>query len=404
MLQLAAPHTRLHSGAPWWLVRDGLPAESAPSRTRCDVAIVGAGITGALVADTLTAEGLDVMLIDRRLPGTGSTAVSTALLQYELDVELVDLIAMIGEADAVRAYRLSAATLSSIEALTNSFAGRCGFARRTSLYVASRRSHTRRLQAEAEVRSRAGLDVGFWSGPEVESRFGFRNHGALRTDVAAVVDPLQLTAALLERARGGGASVAPWTTALSVELDGTELLLRTDRGPVRADRVVLACGYEVPPCLEPSVMSLHCTYAMITDPVEHPGPLGAEYILWESARPYTYLRMVDDRVVIGGMDIAHVDDLTRDRLLPGRTRRLERELRRLKPGFDTPTAYSWAGTFGVTRDGLPIVGPLPGIERVYFALGYGGNGITFGALAAELLRDLCLDRENDDVRIFRPGR
>ena len=59
--------------------------------TRCDIAIVGGGITGALVAEHLTAMGRDVVLIDREREGFGSTAASTAMLQWEIDLRLSEL-------------------------------------------------------------------------------------------------------------------------------------------------------------------------------------------------------------------------------------------------------------------------------------------------------------------------
>ena len=68
----------LHSGAPFWLVRNGLERELAPldQHERCDVAIVGAGVTGTLVADALICAGLDVVVVDQHMPGMGSTAAS----------------------------------------------------------------------------------------------------------------------------------------------------------------------------------------------------------------------------------------------------------------------------------------------------------------------------------------
>ncbi|MEP7347671.1 MAG: FAD-dependent oxidoreductase [Gemmatimonadaceae bacterium] len=84
---------------------------------RCDVAIIGAGITGALVADALTERELPVIAIDRRHPGHGSTSASTALLQYEIDTHLVDLIETIGHDRAVDAYRANLDAVLTIERL-----------------------------------------------------------------------------------------------------------------------------------------------------------------------------------------------------------------------------------------------------------------------------------------------
>ena len=53
--------------------------------------VVGGGITGALIADELSAHGHEVAVIEQRDIGWGSTAASTALLQYEIDTHLLEL-------------------------------------------------------------------------------------------------------------------------------------------------------------------------------------------------------------------------------------------------------------------------------------------------------------------------
>jgi glycine/D-amino acid oxidase-like deaminating enzyme len=98
----------LRSGHPFWLLKNGLLSiyPSLRENITCDVAVIGAGITGALTAYYLAREGVDAVVIDRRAVATGSTAASTALLQHAADTELVDLVEMVGEAAAVRSYRL----------------------------------------------------------------------------------------------------------------------------------------------------------------------------------------------------------------------------------------------------------------------------------------------------------
>ncbi len=95
----------LHGGAPWWLIQHELTPSVAPlvGEHRCEVLVIGAGLTGALVADAMTSRGHDVIVVDRRDPGLGSTAASTALLQYEIDVELAEQVEQVGIPHAVRA-------------------------------------------------------------------------------------------------------------------------------------------------------------------------------------------------------------------------------------------------------------------------------------------------------------
>jgi glycine/D-amino acid oxidase-like deaminating enzyme len=79
---------------------------------------------------------------------------------------------------------------------------------------------------------------------------------------------------------------------------------------------------------------------------------------------------------------------------------LARRFRQLFPALKLEDAYSWAGTFARTEDGLPFIGQQPGVRNTWIALGYGGNGITFSLIAAEMIRDGILGRQNTDSNVF----
>ena len=136
----------LRSGTSFWqtLGLSPLDAEPLAGDITCDVAVLGGGITGALVAYRLAVEGVETVLLDKRPLGTGSTAASTGLLQYEIDTPLVDLIEMVGEERAVHAYRRGLAAIDEIEQLVGELGDRCGFERRESLYFASHFWHVGR--------------------------------------------------------------------------------------------------------------------------------------------------------------------------------------------------------------------------------------------------------------------
>jgi glycine/D-amino acid oxidase-like deaminating enzyme len=169
--------------------------------------------------------------------------------------------------------------------------------------------------------------------------------------------------------------------------------------------VIYAMGYEAPLILKPPLVSLHSTYALVTEPLPDFGRWAEEPLLWETARPYAYLRSTDDRrLLIGGMDLDFVDAARRDRRLPAQRRRLEEQLRRWIPSVEATTAYAWAGTFAQSEDGLPFIGEVPGMPGAFAALGYGGNGILFSVIAARLLTDLIDGTPNALSRLFRLDR
>ena len=59
----------------------------------------------------------------------------------------------------------------------------------------------------------------------------------------------------------------------------------------------------------------------------------------------------------------------------------------LAPALQLTPTFAWGGTFAETADGLPFFDSHPALgPRVLVAMAYGGNGITYAALGAELLR------------------
>lgn len=222
----------------------------------------------------------------------------------------------------------------------------------------------------------------------------------------AEVDAFRLTHLLLGQATEHGLRVYDRTAVTHVEPADDRVLLTTERGvTVTARRVVFATGYESQHYLKQDVGTLHSTYALISEPLE-PFPAWPERcLIWETARPYLYLRTTaDDRVIVGGEDTPFANDHRQDGLLKRKTKKLARRFLGLFPDADLEVAYAWAGTFGTTKDGLAYIGQTKEWPNAYFALGYGGNGITMSAVAAELITDHYLGRDNPDAALFRFDR
>jgi len=157
---------------------------------------------------------------------------------------------------------------------------------------------------------------------------------------------------------------------------------------IRSGHVVIATGYAAQKWLSTKVARNRSSYAYITDPIDRNvlGPW-SETMLWESARPYVYARTTADRrLIIGGEDDAIDLPHRRDRRLEYKTRRLYKRARTIWPLAELEPAFAWAGTFAETSDGLPFFGTHPQYgSRVLFAMAYGGNGIVYSTIGANLL-------------------
>ena len=145
------------------------------------------------------------------------------------------------------------------------------------------------------------------------------------------------------------------------------------------------------------------SYAVISDPLSEEA-LGflSDTLLWETARPYLYARSTSDhRLLIGGEDDAVDIPAKRDARVEKKARTLLKRLHDLFPALETTPAFSWAGTFAETEDGLPFFGPhAQWGPRVHFAMAYGGNGITYSQIGAGLLLDTIRGRRHPCARLF----
>ncbi len=380
----------LKSGYPFWAVKNGLmnAFPRLESDIVCDVLVLGGGITGALTARALADAGMDTVVIEQRDIGWGSTAASTALLQYEIDTPMIELCDLYGEADAALAYRACLDAIGMLQVVAGEVRD-VDFARMHSLYFASKPAHVRDLREEFELRMKYGLPVQWLDADTVRAGYGFDAPAAILSTVAARVDPYRLTHRVLAQLAGRGVRVFDRTQLESFTPRTRDVLLRTTDGVgIRARHLVIAAGYASQHHLDTSVARNRSSYAMVTDPIapDRLGPL-ADTMLWETARPYLYMRATGDgRLVIGGEDDAIDLPARRDAMVGRKAARLRKRVAALFPQLPLPTAFAWAGTFAETSDGLPFFGPHPQHgPRVSFAMAYGGNGITYSALGAELI-------------------
>jgi glycine/D-amino acid oxidase-like deaminating enzyme len=399
---------RLRSSSPFWPIRDGISSNYPPVKTdlRCDVAVIGGGLCGAMVAHHLSQAGLHTVVVDKREIGLGSTAASTALVLCEVDMHLSDLIQLRGESEAVRSYRACLRSVSEVERIARSLG--CPFESKDSLYLASRERDVAVLEKEYNVRRAFGFDVDFLKADEISRDFSFRRPAALFTRGEGEVDPFMFARSLVNsEIAGGRLEVFDRTEVLFYEPVPGGVLLLTDRGfRIRAEKAVFATGYETARFLPRKVVKLKSSFAIATEPIpDFTGWGRRQCLVWETRRPYLYLRTTTDgRIIAGGEDEDFVNPAKRDRLVSPKAGRILSKLRTMFPKMDIEAAYAWAGTFGETEDSLPCIGELQEFPNAYFALCYGANGTNFAVLAAGIIRDLCLGKSSPDEELFRFGR
>jgi glycine/D-amino acid oxidase-like deaminating enzyme len=371
----------------------------------CDVVVLGGGITGSLIAEAFSREGIDTVVVDKRDIAHGSTSASTALLQYEIDEPLYILQKKIGKDHATTAYQLCEQSIFYVEDLVKKCHLKCDFSRRPSLYFSTNIHDYQTLKNEYEARKEVGFDVEWLEKAEIQNRYHFDAESAIWSKVGAQLDPYLFTYNVLDLVKERGGRVYESTYISQIQTEDGVVLKSRSGFTIKAKKVVFAVGYEAKEFLKEKTADLHSTYACISKPIAEELIWPERCLLWNTDNPYFYARVTDDnRVLIGGEDVDYVDDEKRDRLISEKKASLIKTFKNIFPKIPLEIEYAWAGTFGTTKDSLPYIGESPEWKNAYFALGYGGNGITFSATAAQALINLYLGKRVEYLDIFRFGR
>lgn len=390
----------LKSGLPFWLIKNGLSKDylRLEENIETEVLIIGSGITGALAAHFLCEAGVKCVIVDKRMASTGSTTASTAQLQYEIDIFLFELIEKIGEENAVKAYRKCLESIFTLQKIIKDFNIDGDFTMKSSLYLASDTKGAKDLHKEYETRKKYGLPVEFLDEKELKKKFNINRKAALYNNCSAQADTFKLCQALIHyHKENSGLVVYDHTEVISIENKKNFIVAHTEKkNTITAKKIIAAPGFESESLLDEKVMKLNSTYVFVSKPLKEEQLWNERCLIWETARPYIYIRTTEDnRIMVGGFDEPFQDPARRDKLMEKKTALIMKRFKKLFPESQIELDFYWCGTFGETKDGLPFIGEHKSHPNMYFALGYGGNGITFSVIAAEIIRDLYLGNTVD---------
>ena len=255
----------LRTGTPFWVKtpHSTVAAEPRLTRDRFDVIVVGAGISGALVAEALTRAGKSVLILDRRPAVRGSTPASTAMIQHEIDVPLTRLRKKIGQDHADRAWLRSVRAVEDLVRLAGNLKLDCQMRAKPALYLAGNDLGARALANEAKARREIGIRADYLTRADLMARTGMDRPAAIWSDASASANPAQLTAGLLQAALSRkGQIVSPVEITDMAELP-TGVALATRKGEVLvAEHAVFCTGYEYLPQMKTKSHHVASTWAL----------------------------------------------------------------------------------------------------------------------------------------------
>jgi glycine/D-amino acid oxidase-like deaminating enzyme len=405
---------RLRRGLPIWLSETGAPKPPRYPRLRgrheAEVVIIGAGMTGSAIATTFASAGVATAVVDAARVGRGSTAASTALLLQEPDRGLLELEASYGTRTATRMWTLAHEAARALVDTLRRLRIDCDLVARETIYYTTHAETLAVLQREYAYRCRHGFE-GEWLTPgAIRRRTGMTARGAILTTGNAQLNPYRACQGLIAAAVQAGAAVFERSPVRRVRRIGGGVRVSTAAGTIDARQAIVATGYATAR-FRPLAgrFGMHHTYVLATRPIEPRlrRELGlGEVLLWDTERPYHYARWTaDHRLLVGGGDHPVRPGSRRPGVFERSTRQLREHFEGLFPTLaDVGIDYAWEGLFALTPDSFPYIGRHRRYPGHLFALGFGGNGLTFGFLAARLLLERWQGIRSPDQRLFEFSR
>jgi sarcosine oxidase subunit beta len=363
------------------------------------VVIIGGGVVGASIAYHLARRGLrDVVVLERETVGSGTTSKAAGGIRAQFPTETE--------------IRMSQESLRVFAGFRDEFGVDPGFRRIGYLFLVVDPADLRGFEARVALQRSLGVDVRIVRPADAQAVVP-----ALRVDdlVAAVycpedglAGPAEVTSGFARRARELGALILEGIEVTGFGIEGGRLrTVRTTHGAIDTPVAVNAAGPAAARVgrLAGLALAVHPRrrHIFFTEPFPAiPGPVP----LTTDRGSGFYFRKELEQVLLSPGD---VEDVGADRVAPidwGRVEEaVQKAVHRLPVLADARIAGGWAGLRPLTPDDHAIIGPAPGVEGLFLAVGFGGHGFQHSPATGRLVAEwLTEGKPSMDLSLFDPAR
>lgn len=361
-----------------------------------DVAIAGGGIAGLLSAYALAKAGKKVVVLEKDRILSKATGSTTAMITSSIDTDAPDLIDMFGKAEAKKILESHQEAIDFLQKVIKAEKIDCEFVRCANYLYANDRKEFKALEQEQAALKSLGMGGTL----SQKTDLGFKNAGALMLKKQAKYHPLMFLTGLLPKLEELGVEIYEGTEVTSIDGDGP-VTVTAGGHTITTDWSITATYH---PFDNPKEVLLkkgmYTTYML---ELEVPKGKYKEGLYEDGENPYHYFR-VDagkgakgkDRILIGGED--HRKEV------PMHTKSFKalEEYAQELFGKKYPVVRSWYGYIEEPSDGLALIGQYD--PHRLLATAFSGNGMTYGAITAQLLHDIILGKANPYKDLYDPTR
>src|SRR5215470_12142867 len=361
------------------------PVNDPDIETIFDVAIIGGGITGISTALLLQKAGKKCILIEANNLCFGTTGGTTAHLNTLLDTPYTTIIKNFGKENAQLVARATAEAIDLIQSNVTEYNIDCGFEEASAYLFSQKKDQSEELDEIYKACQDVKLDVSYNLSLPVNIEF----EKAIEVRGQAKFHPVKYVYALAKAFEDAGGVILQHTRVSGIA-DADGITVETENGDFRAANLVYATH------TPPGVNLIHLrvepwrsyVIAFTIKAKRHLPDL-----VYDMSDPYHYIRSqridAEEYMIVGGEDHKTGEEVNAE----SNFLRLESYIRK---HFDVDKIlYRWSSQYFESADGLPYIGHLPGHPgNIFVGSGYGGNGMTYSSVAAQLLTRMILEQES----------
>ena len=371
------------------------------------VAILGGGMTGISTAYWLAQRGISSAVLEEHAVAFGATGRNAGFVLEGTVPDYPELVSRHGRQTARALWEFTVENRRRLLAVCAQERVTCDLVTCGSVVATASRDGMAHLEKHAAMLTEDGyrceiVDRG-WLGEHMSGSDEFI--GGLLTPRDVGLHPVRFVRGLATAAQHAGAAVYENTAVRAIARDGTMWKVITQGGTIRADHVVFGLNAYTALVDRAWHMVIQPTRGQVlaTAPVAH--PLFPHLVYANEGFEY-WRQLPDGRVVLGGLRRLAIEEEvgTADSLHPAIQEGLEAYLRHLGVPAAVPVTHRWSGIMGFSPDHLPLIGPVPGQDRLYIAGGYSGHGLAFAFLAGRMIADLVATGATDYPRALFPQR
>ena len=349
---------------------------------QCDVLIIGAGMAGLLTAYMLSKSGREVVVIDARSTAGGVTKNTTAKITSQHDLIYDSIIKEFGEEGARQYARGNELAIEKYKEIIDAENIDCDFEYKDAyLYTLN---NIESLEDEYNAALRSGIDAELVDGVSIP----VEAKKALKFKNQAQFNPLKFLRPISEKL-----TIYENTVALDITEDNT-VVTKNDM-KIKANKIVVAAHYPFLNTPGYYFMRMHQERAYVLS-LENAQDVNGMYKGIDKTG-YSF-RNYKNLLIFGG-----AARRTGENEEGGAYEELRKAAKELYP--NATEKYHWSTQDCMTLDNVPYIGHYSSkTPDIYVETGFKKWGMTSSMVAAMIISDMILEKENDFSEIFSPGR